>query len=297
MIISASRRTDIPAFYSEWFMNRVRAGHCAVVNPYNRRQVRPVSLASADVDALVFWTRWPEPLMPHLDELEEAGLGSYCFLFTITGYGVPLEAEGMAVERQVACFQRLARRLGPLRVTWRYDPIVVAEAFPPSYHLEQFNRLADQLQAHTPRVVVSVVTNYRKTERRLGSLGPEYQPASWPAEQTTALLHQLAHTAEQRQLPLEVCCSPADAGELGLVQARCIDVDLLSRAFNRSFSARKDPGQRRECRCAVSRDIGATNSCLFGCAYCYATVSQRAALGNHQRHDPAAPALLGGALP
>jgi len=154
MIISASRRTDIPAFYAEWLMNRVRAGFCDVPNPVNPKQVSRVSLAPADVDVVVFWTRNAEPLLLHLPELDQRGF-KYYFLYTVMNNPRALDPSVRGLDRATATFREVARRIGPERVVWRYDPIVVTDRTDPEFHLAQFARIRDRLDAATRRCVVS----------------------------------------------------------------------------------------------------------------------------------------------
>jgi hypothetical protein len=160
MIISASRRTDIPAFYAEWMVNRVRAGFCTVPNPFNRHQVSCVSLRPEDVDAIVFWTRNPRPLIPRLGELDHCGL-RYYFQFTILGYPRELDPKSPSVGAAVEAFKDLSGRLGPRRVIWRYDPLIFTSLTTAGFHRENYGRLAEALRGHTRRSVVSVVDIYR----------------------------------------------------------------------------------------------------------------------------------------
>ena len=169
MIISASRRTDIPAFSAEWMVRRLKEGYCTVANPYNRNQVTTISLKPEDVDAIVFWTRNPRPLMPYLDELDSRGY-RYYFQFTILGYTREIDAKSPAATTAVEAFRELAERVGPRRVIWRYDPIVFTGMTPPAFHQENVQRLAESLRGHTRRVVVSIVDMYRKIEKRLKKL-------------------------------------------------------------------------------------------------------------------------------
>jgi hypothetical protein len=293
VIISASRRTDIPAFYADWFRNRLRAGFCLVPNPFNPAQVARVSMRREDVDAIVFWTRNPTPLLPVLDELDDQGF-PYIFLFTLTGYGPPLEPSSPPLRQAIDGFTRLAGRIGPARVVWRYDPIVLGPQLTVDDHIARFQNLAGDLEGVTETVKISFVDLYYKTRRRLGRLagGSEYltDPVSNP--ELPRLLSALKETVSAHGMSLETCAEEHDLTALGAPPGRCIDGLLLSRLFAGSFPVTKDPGQRRHCRCAPSRDIGMNGSCLHGCVYCYATRSHQAAVSNHAHHDPEAPSLL-----
>lgn len=300
LIISASRRTDIPAFYSEWFMNRISAGFCLVPNPFRPTQVSRVSLAQNEVDAIVFWSRDPRPLMPHLGELDTMGY-AYMFQFTINGYPSLLEPGAPKLEAAIAAFIRLADMIGPLRVVWRYDPIVLSDITPPEYHVQRFAEVAEALEGSTIRVVVSLLDFYRKTKRRLHALEQGGKIALWktgasctPGQLDGKVLTMLAGMAEiarNRGMEITSCAEPHDLSACGISHGACIDADMLHAALGIDVGRRKDPGQRRECRCVASRDIGVYDTCLHGCVYCYATDR----MGPDKVHDSCAPALTGGA--
>ena len=173
MIISASRRTDIPAYYAEWFMSRIQAGLCIVPNPYNPKQETRVSLQPEDVDAIVFWSKNPEPLLKHIQSLESAGFRFY-FQYTLNSYPSDLEPNLPKESERVRTFQTLADRVGPDRVIWRYDPIVLSNRTDADFHRLQFARLCRELAGHTGRVVISIVDGYAKTKaafKRLEAAG------------------------------------------------------------------------------------------------------------------------------
>ncbi len=294
MIISASRRTDIPAFYATWLMNRVRAGYCIVPNPFNARQVTFVSLRPEEVDAIVFWTRNPQPLLPALDELDARGY-RYYFQFTILDNPRQLDAHTPPVAAAVATFQRLADRVGPARVIWRYDPIVLSSITDVDFHRERYARIAAQLRGYTARSVISFVDVYRKAARRLQTLAaqgvtfPDQPPETMPG--FAGLVRSLVDTAVQNDMELVSCAEEIDLTGYGVQPGKCVDAELLARLFGLQLAVRKDPGQRPACGCVVSRDIGMYDSCLFGCQYCYATSSFTRAAANYAAHDPAAPSL------
>ena len=289
MIVSASRRTDLPAFYSDWFMNRVRAGFCEVPNPVRPDQVARVSLAPEDVEALVFWTRNPRPLMRHLDELDRRGL-RFLFLFTLLGHPRALDPHGPSADSAVETFRRLADRLGPARVVWRYDPLVLSQATDPDWHRRQFAHLAGRLRGFTRRCKLSLVDRYAKMAPRMRALeGTPHAFDEGPAP--AGLLEDLAGLARENGILLESCAETEDLASRGIPAGRCIDPDLLFEVFGIEVPRRKDPGQRPSCGCAVSRDIGMYDTCRFGCAYCYAVRDFAAARRHHARHDPQGPRL------
>lgn len=295
MIVSASRRTDVPALYARWFSNRIRAGYCAVPNPFNAKQVTRVSLLPQDVDAIVFWTRFPRPLFDFLASLDERGYRCV-FQFTITGYGPPVELRAPPLDAAIAAFRELAETRPPGAVVWRYDPILVGPAFPIESHVARFRGIAEQLRGFARRVVVSLLHPYAKTRRRLGAVHPfgrDLDDAPERAPGTRALLRALAQIAHEQGMAIESCASPVDWSPLGIGPTRCVDDHLLGELFGGTWPARKDPGQREHCRCVVSRDIGVSDTCTLGCRYCYATVSDDFARRRHAGHDPDSPSLWG----
>lgn len=293
MIISASRRTDIPALYAKWMANRIRAGYCTVPNPFNRNQVTRVDLRPEAVEAIVFWTRWPTPLMQYLGELESRGY-RYYFQFTILGYPRQIDTASPPVGRAVEVFRKLAERISPDRVIWRYDPIVFSDLTPPAFHRRQVEELAMKLEGSTRRCVVSVVDPYRKAEGRVKRLdGTRAGFRAGDPEKIETLVRDLAAIASSRGMETVSCAEEKDFTSCGVAPGKCIDDQLIQRLWGAASPFRKDPHQRPACGCAVSRDIGMYDSCTFGCAYCYATSSFDRARRNHFEHDPESPSLLG----
>jgi hypothetical protein len=293
MIISASRRTDIPAFYAEWMANRVRAGFCTLPNPFNRHQISRVSLRPEDVDVIVFWTRNPHPLMPHLRELDDRGL-RYYFQFTILGYPRKLDPKSPPVATAVDAFKDLSGLLGPCRLIWRYDPLIFTSLTTAEFHRENYARLAEILRGHTRRSVVSVVDMYRKVERRLKAL--DRTPAAvetWAPQEMGGLLRELARLATANGMEIVSCAEEIDLSPFGIRPGKCVDDEMIEEAFGIQVNRKKDSTQRAACGCVVSRDIGMYDSCFFGCQYCYATQSFERARVNFNQHDPMSPSLVG----
>lgn len=301
MIISASRRTDIPAFYARWFINRIRAGFCDVPNPFNRQQVSHISLLPEDVEAIVFWTRNPRPLFPYLDELDERGY-RYYFQYTLLGYPSEIDVSGPPLQASLLTFAELAQRVGRQRVIWRYDPIVLSEITPPEYHRTAYARLAHSLAGFTERSVISLMDDYPKIRARMQEMarqGARLLPVlvdksegqgslpGWPGE----LLRDLAAIAQSNQMEIVSCAEEIDLRPFGIRPGKCIDDEIIERIFGLEVSHTKDPGQRNACGCVVSKDVGMYDSCLFGCQYCYATTSFARARAKYLRHDPEAPSL------
>jgi len=280
VIVSASYRTDIPAFYADWFMRRLAAGHCRVANPYGGSDYE-VLLTPEAVDGFVFWTRNMRPLLPHLDAIRR--VAPFVVQFTLTGYPRALESSVIGVEEGVAQLSELRDRFGPRAAVWRYDPVVFAAGMDAETHCDGFARLARGLAGAVDEVVLSVVTPYKKTRRNLDRAARR-QGFAWhdpPPEEKQELLSRLAAIGADRGMAPTLCSQP----ELlvpGLGEARCVDARRLSDVAERPIAARES-GNRPGCRCALSRDIGAYDTCPHGCVYCYA-VADRASLFSRPQH-------------
>jgi hypothetical protein len=289
MIVSASYKTDIPAFYGDWFLRRLRAGACRMVNPYGR-QVYTVPLTRDAVDGFVFWTRNLGPFVPALAELCRLGFPFYV-QHTITGYPRALEASVPEAGRAVAHLRALAERHGPRAVVWRYDPILVTSLTPPDWHRANFARLAESLAGATDEAVVSFTHMYLKTRRNLDAAARRHGFA-WrdpEAAEKRDLLCDLAGIAAAHGMNLTICSQPHYAPP-GVEAAACIDAMRLSDLAGRPVAA-AEKGNRPGCRCAASRDIGEYDTCPHGCAYCYAVQSPALAKRRFRAHDPAREAL------
>jgi len=292
MIISASRRTDVPAFYSNWFMKRIEAGHCDVPNPFNPTQVTEVSLKPEDVDVIVFWTRNASPLMPHIEELDRKG-HRYTFLYTMMDNPRPMDPRCPSMKEALGTFKALSDRIGPERVTWRYDPIVFSNATNPEFHKKTYETIAKQLQGYTNRSIISLVTVYRKARQRLTALrqaGIDLMECE--GEAFVDLMMFMASTARENNMTLLSCAQEGDLAPYGILPGKCIDDGLIREVFGLEVCPTKDPSQRKACGCVVSKDIGMYDSCLYGCVYCYATNSFEKAKENYRNHDPKAESII-----
>ena len=288
MIVSASYRTDIPAFYGDWFLRRLDAGSCTVRNPHGRPYT--VRLDPGSVAGFVFWTRNAAPFLPVLDRLASDG---YPFVVhcTINAYPRVLETSVIDPARAAGQVQRIARAFGPRAAVWRYDPIIATGATPLASHAERFARLAGTLAGAVDEVVLSFASFYRKTRRNLAAAGAE-SGLTWtdpPAGDKRALIVELARIAGECGMTATVCAQPELVAG-GAKEARCIDAGRLGDVAGVPIPARTK-GNRPGCACHEARDIGAYDSCPHGCIYCYAVASPGAAKRRHARHDPAAEAL------
>ena len=286
MIVSATRRADIPAHYAPWLANRLRAGFCAVPNPFNPRQVARISLAPRDVDGIVLWTRDPRPLLPHLPDIARRGY-ALAFQVTLVEYPPALHPNLPPLAERLDALRRLADLVGPERVSWRYDPVVLAAGTDPDFHRRSFTALARALAGSACRATVSLLEPYRKVRARLRRAGVDLLAPDPGA--LASLFRDMAQAARDAGMRPVACADEAGLGDLGFAPAACVDPELLGIAgiFPR------DTAQRPACRCAQSRDIGMYDACPAGCVYCYATSDQAPARRARLGHDPDSPSLLG----
>lgn len=289
MIISASYRTDIPAFYGRWFMDRLRAGFCSTLNPYNRRPIH-IPLTRDTVDGFVFWTKNLAPFLPHLPAIARRGF-PFVIQYAIHGYPRPLEISVTDARRSVANLRRVADDFGPRICVWRYDPILATTLTPLDFHRRNFEALARELEGATDEVVISFAQIYRKTERNLTLAGAAggFAWSDPPDEQKLALVQDLVAIARSRGMRLAICSQPQYLVP-GAGEARCIDADRFA-AITGVPLATREKGNRPTCRCHESRDIGDYDTCPHGCVYCYAVASPARAKQRFLAHDPESPFL------
>ena len=287
MIISASRRTDIPSYYSDWFLNRVHEGYLCVRNPMNAHQMSRVSLDPAVVDCIVFWTKNPEPMLARLPELS-----AYCYYFqaTLTGYGHDVE-RGLPDKHEVLlpAIKRLSDLIGPERVIWRYDPILFNERYTPEYHLRAVRSIAEELEGRTKKCVISFVDTYAKNRRNMERL----QAHELPRAELEDFAGELADIARGHGMAVGSCAEKIDLSACGIEHNACIDGALIARLLGADLKVRKDPSQRIECGCMASVEVGTYNTCRHGCVYCYANYSPEAVRRACAAYDPDSPILCG----
>jgi len=278
MILSASRRTDIPAHYADWFLNRLRAGYVLARNPMNHAQVREIALSPEKIDCVVFWTKDPVPLLDYLSDIDAMGY-TYYFQFTLTPYSKTLEHHLRDKSEIAETFIRLGKHIGRNRLVWRYDPIILNHDISIDYHIKHFMAYCEKLHPYTDEIVISFVDCYPKLRTNLIRAVTE--------EEILALGSRLSQIAGQFGLPVNACCESLDLlSTCGIGQASCIDKTRIEALCGHSIAAAGDKNQRADCRCVQSVDIGAYNTCQNGCVYCYANYSESSVAANCRRHDP-----------
>ena len=323
VIISASRSTDIPAFYAQWFINRLRAGYCVWYNPFNQK---PTYVSFARCKVVVFWTKNPRPLLPLLHELDERDI-HYYFQFTLNDYEEDgFEPNVPSVEQRVQTFRQLSEMVGKERVVWRFDPLIVTPQLSPRDLLTKIWNVGNKLKGLTDKLVCSFIdiNGYRKVQSNLVKETNQFSKESiGQAEFTSGQMNEIADglakcrdrwKSEGWSIELATCGEKIDLDRYGIAHNRCIDGELMKRLwpndeelvyylnygrlpdngslfgmdFNRpplSPEKLKDMGQRKECGCMMSKDIGMYNTCNHLCVYCYANTSKATAMKNYERHE------------
>lgn len=331
LILSASRSTDIPAFYAQWFINRLRAGYCVWYNPFNQK---PTYVSFQNCRVVVFWTKNPRPLIPLLHELDERGI-HYYFQFTLNDYDYEhFEPNVPNVAQRVQTFRELSDRIGKERVIWRFDPLIVTPQLSPRDLLVKVWNLGNQLKGLTNKLVFSFIdiNGYRKVQSNLVKETNQFSKESIEqAEFTQAQMNEIAEGLAkcrdrwmQEGWPIELatCGEQIDLDKYGIAHNRCIDGELMKRLwpddkdllyylnygklpdkeslFGLDFSQpaltpekMKDKGQRKLCGCMLSKDIGMYNTCSHFCVYCYANTSKEIVQKNKVKHHPDSESIIG----
>ena len=296
MILSVSRRTDIPTYYSDWFYNRIKEGFLYVRNPMNPHQVSKITISPELVDCIVFWTKNPEPMLARLEELKDY---QYYFQFTLTGYGRDIERNiPHKKEKMIPVFQQLSKCIGPERVIWRYDPILFTERYTAEYHLKAFEQIATALNGYTKKCVISFVDLYTKNRKALKELGMQPLEMNTSGIQLSgaplkAFAGKLAAICHANHMEIATCAENIDLSECGIVHNSCIDRELIERLTGCKLKIAKDKNQRPECGCVESIEVGTYDTCLNGCVYCYANSRPEAVLKNVKAYDMNSPILCG----
>lgn len=315
-IISASRSTDIPAFYADWFFNRLKEGYCAWTNPFNGVKSY---VAFRDTRFIVFWSKNPEPLLSHLDELKERSIGCY-IQYTLNDYvNEGLEKGVPALDKRIDTFKRLVDKLGKGHVIWRFDPLMLTDDVNEEFLLEKISNIAVQLKGYTEKLVFSFadILSYKKVKRNLDDHNVHY--IEWQPDQMMDFARRLADANKEWGFTLATCAEKIDLNDFGIEHNKCIDDDLMIKlawrdkalmdflgleiyqknlfgvipkgaillSYNLYATKKrnnKDTGQRLFCGCANSKDIGQYNTCPHQCEYCYANTTKALALRNYKMH-------------
>lgn len=291
MILSVSRRTDIPAFFPRWFLRRLREGFVLARNPMNHSQVSRIPLSPETIDCIVFWTKDPAPLLPYLDEI--GARFPFYFQFTLNAYGRDAEPNVPPLAERLKTLRALSGKIGRERIVWRYDPVLLSPKYDEAWHIKSFGRLAREIAPYAERCVFSFLDFYPKIAKGLRAV----QGRVCEETEMNALAEAFGRAARENGLPIAACAEAGDYSAWGVERSRCIDPELIGRLTGREIRAAKDRNQRPECGCAESVDVGAYNTCRHGCRYCYANFSAESTAARVARHDESSPLLVGDVKP
>ncbi len=287
MILSVSRRTDIPAFYAEWFMNRLREKEVYVRNPFNTHLISKIPLSPENVDAIVFWTKNSKPLHQYLDEIDNLGY-KYYFQFTITPYKKDMEENIEDKKNIIETFKTLSSKIGSEKVILRYDPVILNDKYNIDFHKKSFDRLCSLLAPYTNKIIFSFLDDYKKIAKNIKELNiKEIKP-----DEMFILAEYFAETTKKYNLSIESCAEMIDLKQFGIEHGKCIDDRLIEKITGYKIKADKDK-QREACGCIKCIDIGEYNTCLHKCLYCYANINKDVAFKNYKEHNKLSPLLIG----
>ena len=283
MIVNVGGRTDIVNHYTEWFLNRLEEGSAYVRNPLFPHKVSRCQLDPSVVDCIVFCSKDYRPILPHMHDIVER-YGVYCF-YSITAYGTDIEPNIPDIDTSIQTLLELSRIVGSERVVWRYEPVLLTDAYTAEVHAETFDRIAAQVAGHVDRCIFGFVEQYERLKKSL----PGFVPLDRNGK--TALAQSLGSIAAAHGLALQACCETGDYRAFGIERKGCATLATLGRANNCQFRTLKHKGLKPGCRCFESRDIGAYDTCPSSCLYCYANTSATKSLENYRQHDPYSPLL------
>ncbi|MFW5646372.1 MAG: DUF1848 domain-containing protein [Acetivibrio ethanolgignens] len=285
MIINISTRTDIPAYYSQWFYNRIREGYVLVRNPYCPEQVLKYQLSPDVVDIFCFCTKNPEPMLDRLDEIKDF---SQFWSVTITPYGKEIEPNVPDKEEVMESFRRLSKKAGIPAISWRYDPIFITATYSLDFHINTFSHMAKTLSGCTDQCVISFIDLYAKTKRNF----PNVREVTGPEQEK--LVQEFVGIGRQYGITIRTCCENTSLERFGADVSGCMTKPVLERAIGCSLSIPKSQKPARaQCSCLLGNDIGAYNTCPHGCLYCYANYDRKTVLDNLKLHDVNSPFLIG----
>lgn len=287
MILSVSRRTDIPNYYSDWFLNKVSNGYLYVRNPMNNHQVSKIEINREVIDCIVFWTKNPKNMIPRLDELKDY---PFYFQFTLTPYDKDIEP-GLPSKRDelIDTFITLSNKSGKERVIWRYDPILINYKYTLEYHIKTFSEMADRLNGYTDKVVISFIDSYAKIKKNM----KELEIVDISVEDMKIIAREFTMIASRNNLLIDTCAEIIELKEYGISHGKCIDDNLISRITGAKLDLKKDKNQRKECGCMESIDVGAYNTCINGCKYCYANFNESTVMNKNSLYNIESPLLCG----
>lgn len=284
MIINTGCRTDIPAFYSKWLMNRIKEGFVYVRNPYNEFQVTKYILNPEVVDCLAFCTKNPEPMLQYLNELDM--YKQYWFV-TITPYGKDIEPRVPEKSKVIESFKKLSKHIGVDSIGWRYDPIFIGAGFDVKKHIEAFEEMAKKLNGYTHHCTISFLDLYEKVKRNAKELRPPTK------EESIEIAKEFARIGKENNFIIHSCCEKTYLSEYGIDCNGCMSQEIVEKAIGIKLNPPKTKNLREDCNCLMGNDIGAYNTCGHLCKYCYANANRENVMENMKMHIPTSPFLIG----
>ena len=285
MIINTGQRTDIPAFYSKWFINRIREGYVLVRNPYYPELVTRFRLDPEVVDVIGFCTKNPRPIFPYLDELKPFGQFWYV---SITGFGRDLEPNVPPIDQAIEDFRYLSGKVGSRAIAWRYTPIILNDKYTLEYHIETFRHIASMLESYTSLAVFGFVDLYPKLQK----IHPEIADADDASK--IEIAKAFLSIAKEHHMRLRLCSKEKWLKDYGVDVEGCMRIEDYEDAIDSILDVKEKMQARKGyCACYLSNDIGAYNSCPHLCDYCYANAEKEAVLANFKNHDDDSPLLIG----
>jgi DNA repair photolyase len=289
MIINTGCRTDIPAYYSEWFFNRIKEKYVMTRNPYYPDQVLKYKLTPDVVDVLSFCTKNPEPMLSRLDEIKQ--FRQFWFV-TITAYGKEIEPNVPDKTIVMQSLKDLSEKVGANAVGWRYDPIFITDRYTMDFHIESFAAMARNLSGFVNQCVISYIDLYAKTKRNFRD-AREVTP-----EEQSVLALEFSKICNQYGIAIRTCCENEDLKQYGVDVSGCMTKAVMENAAGCTLKVPKQKKSTRSaCNCLLGNDIGMYNTCGHACVYCYANYDRRTVRENMKLHNPESPFLIGGFQP
>lgn len=278
MIISASRRTDIPSFYGDWFIERLKEGYILIQNPRVADRLTRIDINRENTDCIVFWTKNAKDFIEKLDDIDKLGY-KYCFEYTLTGYGEDIEKNLPDLDTRIDTFIKLSKRVNK-NINWRYDPIILNKKYNLKYHVKNFDYISKKLKNYTDRCRFSFIDNYKHIDKKFRVLSEN---------EMDYLGRNFSKIAKRDNIVLSTCCEKINLEKYGIKNGACIEKEYIENIIGLKLDVKKDKNQRIGCKCIETIDIGTYNTCGNGCIYCYANYKQHDKenlLKNHNVHSP-----------
>lgn len=288
MILQTGMRTDIPAFYSKWFVNRIKEGYVLVRNPYNPSAVTKYRINPEVVDLIAFCTKNPAPMLGYMDILKP--YGQFWFV-TITPYGKEIEPNVPDKRQIIEDFRTLSNSVGIDSVGWRYDPIFITEKYSLDFHLKAFEQMAKTLSGYTDTCIISFIDLYKKVIKNF----PQARMVN--KKERLKIGEVFADIGRKYGITVKACAEGNELEVYGIDCDGCLTQEVYESALHTKLNMPKRKGQRTECACFFGNDIGVYDTCRHFCKYCYANTNKDAVIGNSKLHNPNSPFLIGSDQP